>query len=52
MTPDFRLLADNANVTAKIAERLISLSVTDEDGRSSDTLSLTKENRYVFFDLP
>ncbi|MCB5198610.1 phage tail protein [Loktanella sp. TSTF-M6] len=45
MTPAFRIIATNTDVTATIADRLISLSVTDEDGLSADTLRLKVDDR-------
>lgn len=45
MTPAFQIIAGDEDVTARIADRLISLSVTDEDGRSADTLRLEIDDR-------
>ena len=45
MTPIFQLLADDEDVTAAIADRLISLEVTDEDGFKSDRLTLELDLR-------
>lgn len=40
-TPAFRVLANSANITAAIAARLKSLSITDEAGFQSDTLEIS-----------
>jgi phage protein D len=41
VTPKFSLLAEGADITAIINARLLSLSVTDKAGVSSDTLTIT-----------
>lgn len=41
MIPDFKLTADTQDVTEMIRSRLISLTLTDETGNTSDTLSLS-----------
>ena len=45
MTPAFALLANHQDITAKIADRLMRLTVTDEAGFKSDTLSVKLDNR-------
>lgn len=45
MTPDFRITADGEDVTAVIQDRLLSLTVTDEDGTKSDALELVLDDR-------
>lgn len=45
MTPIFRVLANGADITAKIADRLLSLVVTDEAGQKSDTVDIRIDNR-------
>lgn len=45
MTPSFTLRANDQDITAKIKDRLIRLSVTDEAGFKSDTLSIKLDNR-------
>ena len=45
MTPAFKIIADSADITALIADRLISLEVTDEEGIKSDRLELEIDNR-------
>jgi phage protein D len=41
LNPTFRVLADSADVTAGIKDRLVSMRVTDEAGISSDVLEIT-----------
>lgn len=45
MTPDWRLLADSVDVTARLRDRLIRLTVTDEAGLESDALEIELDNR-------
>lgn len=45
MTPIFTITVDWADITAKVADRLLSLRVTDEAGIKSDTVALTIDNR-------
>lgn len=45
MTPDFRIVADGEDVTATIADRLLTLSIVDEDGTKSDRLELQIDDR-------
>jgi phage protein D len=45
MQPTFRILADSKDVTAAIADRLISLSITDEAGFASDEITLRIDDR-------
>lgn len=51
MTPDFELLALERNVTQAVRDRLLSLTVTDEAGWQSDTLSLKLDNRFPPIDM-
>lgn len=41
MNPDFEILADDKDVTYNIRSRLLSLTLTDETGSTSDTLKLS-----------
>lgn len=41
MTPVFTIIADGADITAAIQSRLLSLNLTDKQGVSSDTLTIT-----------
>jgi hypothetical protein len=52
MTPDFRILADSADITAAIRARLVSLSVTDEAGTDSDSAEITLDDRDGVIALP
>ncbi len=45
MTPYFALTANSQDVTELIRERLISLRVTDESGMTSDTITLSLDDR-------
>lgn len=45
MIPAFAILADGADATAKIADRLLSLEITDEDGERADSLRLELDDR-------
>ncbi|MCG8471374.1 MAG: hypothetical protein MI742_05900 [Desulfobacterales bacterium] len=45
MTPDYSILCDTKEITDKINDRMISLSVVDEAGLKSDTLTLVLDNR-------
>lgn len=45
MQPQFRLYADDQDITAAIHDRLIDLTVTDEAGTQSDALKLTLDDR-------
>ncbi|NYT62356.1 hypothetical protein H0A66_08530 [Alcaligenaceae bacterium] len=45
MKPTFRITHDSTDITNKIADRLLSLSVTDEAGVTSDQFDLALDNR-------
>ena len=45
MRPVYDILADGTAITEAIADRLVDLSITDEAGIESDTLSLTLDDR-------
>lgn len=45
MTPAFRIAADGRDATAPIADRLLSLRVTDEAGLQADELEIALDNR-------
>lgn len=45
MTPDFRLIANNNDVTERFRDRLLSLRVTDEAGITSDTIDIQLDDR-------
>ncbi len=52
MTPDFRILADSADITSAIRSRLLSLSVTDAAGTESDTVEIALDDRGGTIALP
>jgi phage protein D len=52
MTPDYKILADNNDITAAIRDRLISLTLTDEAGIQSDSISLVLDDRDNAIQLP
>jgi len=45
MTPDYRIIAESKDITATINDRLISLTIVDEAGFKSDTMTLRLDNR-------
>ena len=45
MTPAFSLSVGGSDITALVADRLVSITVVDEAGFESDRLSLTLDNR-------
>ncbi|NDV27705.1 contractile injection system protein, VgrG/Pvc8 family [Desulfovibrio sp. JC010] len=45
MTPKFKILADSVDVTAKIADSLKRLVVTDKAGQDSDAVEIELDNR-------
>src|SRR5690554_1413203 len=45
MIPAFRIEADGKDATGPISDRLISLTVTDEDGQIADRLEITLDDR-------
>jgi len=45
MTPEFRIIHDAADMTARIADRLMSLRVSDEAGITSDQFEMELDNR-------
>lgn len=45
MTPDFRVIANQQDITAKIQDRLIDLTVTDEAGFQSDRAEIRLDDR-------
>ncbi len=52
MTPAFQILADSHDITAKIADRLLSLTLTDEVGIQSDTVEIRLDDRDSAIELP
>lgn len=52
MKPNFTILANKADITDLINGRLLSLSITDEVGVVSDTLTLELDDRDCAFEIP
>jgi phage protein D len=52
MTPLFRIVADGADITGLINDRLIQLSTTDKPGMDSDTFELRIDDRDGQVTLP
>ena len=52
MTPSYEILAGQADVTAVIRDRLISLTLTDEAGYQSDSLEIRLDDRDGKIKLP
>lgn len=44
LKPDFRLVVGDADYTARIRSRLMSITVTDNDGETADSLTLTLDD--------
>ena len=54
MTPVFQIIANGADVTGNINDRLLSISVTDEDGTKADRVEIEvddRDGRVAFPDL-
>lgn len=52
MTPDYRILADGVLVTLAMQTRLLSLTVTDEDGDKADRLQIDLDDPMGLIALP
>jgi len=52
MQPAFRVIADGQDVTQRIADRLVELTVSDEAGGTSDTLDIRLDDREHAIELP
>lgn len=52
MTPDFRIIANGQDATAKLADRLLSLQITEADGDEADSLTLALDDRDGRLDAP
>ena len=52
MNPAFKITADKKDVTALIAQRLVSINVTDETGLVSDTCEILLDNRDEKLEIP
>ena len=52
MRPDLRMSIAGQDVTELLSDRLLSLSLTDQDGTESDRMSVTLDNRDYRLPLP
>lgn len=52
MIPAFKIAANGMDITAKIADRLISLDIDDKAGFESDTVRIVLDDRDYAFDIP
>ena len=52
MTPAFSILANGSDVTARFADRLIALTLTDNDGEEADRVEITLDDRGGLIALP
>lgn len=52
MTPKFAILANNQDITDLTNGRLLSMTITDEIGAVSDTLSIELDDRDCVFEIP
>jgi phage protein D len=52
MTPDFEILAERQDITERLRQRLISLTVSDQNGEQNDSLSIVLENDGEHIALP
>ena len=52
MNPTFQIVADKRDITAKIKDRLLRLTVTDSAGIKSDTAEITLDDRDAALELP
>lgn len=52
MEPAFRITVDGADITAKINDRLLRLSITDEPGVDSDMIEVEVDNRDKVLQAP
>jgi uncharacterized protein len=50
--PAFKITADKKDVTALIAQRLVSINITDETGLVSDTCEILLDNRDEKLEIP
>lgn len=51
-TPAFRIVADGKDITALIADRLVSIRVVDDQGQQSDSLELAIDDRDHLMPVP
>ena len=51
-TPAFRIIADGADVTKAIADRLLSIRINDQAGQQSDSLEIALDDRDSLMPVP
>jgi uncharacterized protein len=51
-TPAFRIVADGADVTQAIADRLLSVRINDQAGQKSDSLEIALDDREKLMPVP
>ncbi len=52
MKPKYQIIADDTDITALLQSRLTSITVSDEIGLVSDTLTIELDDRDMVFDVP
>ncbi len=52
MKPNFLIIANNTDITNLLQSRLLSLSISDEIGLVSDTVTIKLDNRNSVFEIP
>ncbi len=52
MTPAFKIIVNGGDVTGKVNDRLISLTVTDHDGNKSDEVTIVLDDRDFALEVP
>ncbi|MEM7198382.1 MAG: phage late control D family protein, partial [Pseudomonadota bacterium] len=52
MQPSFRIIAEGADITARISDRLVSVSVIDQVGTKSDAIVITLDDRAPHIQQP
>ncbi len=52
MTPDYSITANDADITAAVRERFISMTIIDESGETTDSLSLSLSDARHEIELP
>lgn len=52
MTPDFKIIVDGIDSTAKINDRMVSLTVVDNDGHTADEFTLLMDDRDFALAVP
>jgi len=52
LTPAFKVMAESQDITRKIGDRLLSLTVTDNAGIQSDTVEIRLDDKHHELILP